>query len=330
MKFFIGKILSGILVLFGVSIVCFFLIASAPGSFLSSVVPNFWELSKEEKLAISQKYGLNLPIYVQYKNWLENVISGNMGRSYVDGKPVTEKIYEYFPYTLSLTAVALFLTVLISVPLGLLAGNPRASPLSKILSFIFYTISASPNFWLGLLLIYFFAVINRWLPASGTMDVRLMVMNGGTPPFSDRLAHLVLPAVTLALGDGMVSEIVRHIRVEVAEIMREDYIRTAYAKGVRKRAVFYKHALKNAMIPIITLVFHRIPYLIGGAVVVEKVFAWPGMGRLAIDSIISRDYPVVMGVTIAAAVLVVLSGLVGDFLLVLADPRIMHSKNNRL
>jgi len=326
MKFFIGKMLSGALVLFGVSIVCFFLIASAPGSFLSSVVPNFWELSHKEKLAISQKYGLNLPIYVQYKNWLGNVISGNMGKSYVDGMPVSEKICEYLPYTLSLTAAALFLTVLISVPLGLISGNPRASPLARALSLFFYTVSASPNFWLGLLLIYFFAVVNRWLPTSGTVDVRLMLINGGTSPLYDRLAHLVLPAVTLAIGDGMVNEIIRHIRVEVTEIMREDYIRTARAKGVRKHAVFYKHALKNAMIPIITLVFHRIPYLLGGAVVVEKIFAWPGMGRLAINSIISRDYPVVMGVTIAAAVLVVLSGLLGDFLLALADPRITSSK----
>ncbi len=321
MLFVLRRLFSSLVVLFGASVCCFFLITLAPGSFVSTVSPNYQTLSLEEKKVIAQKYGLDLPVYIQYFKWLKNVVHGDLGYSYIDGKPVGQKISGAFPHTLYLTLSSLLLAFVISVPLALALAKPRSSLLARVFAYIFYVISASPSFWLGLILIYSFSVTNRWLPVSGSMDVRAFMFTGSVP-FSDRLLHLILPCVTLGLGNGMTSELMRHIRIDIEDVMTQDYIRTAHAKGLGKTIIAYKHVLKNAMIPVISFMVHRVPFLLGGAVVVERVFAWPGLGRLAINSITNRDYPVVLGICLVTAVFVVVSSFVGDILLTTVDPRV--------
>ena len=251
--------------------------------------------------------GLDQPVLVQYGIYLQSALRGDLGRSIKSGKEVTLLIRDTLPNTLMLGGLALALAYLIAIPIGVVAAMRQNTALDQgAMAFALLGI-AVPNFWLGLLLILVFSVSLRWLPATGS---------GGWQ-------HLVLPTITLGLQYTAI--VARMTRSSVLEVLRQDYIRALRAKGLVERQVVYVHALRNAVIPIISLLGLHMSGVVGGAVIVETVFAWPGMGRLLVNSIIGRDYPVVQGVLTLLGIAVLLANLLADALYTVADPRIKYS-----
>ena len=256
-----------------------------------------------------RELGLDKPIYVQYGIFLGNAVRGDFGRSIKSGKPVTALIKDTLPNTLLLGTIALLIAYAIAIPMGMMAAVRQNTLLDQAAMGFAMLGMAVPHFWLGLLLILVFAVNLHWLPGSGI----------GT------WKHLVLPALTLGLeGTALTS---RMTRSSMLEVLRQDYVRVARAKGLRESAVIYRHALRNALIPIISLLGLRLGYLVGGAVVVEAIFAWPGIGRLLVDSILARDYPVVQGVLVMLGLSVIFANLLADVLYAFADPRIKEARH---
>ena len=256
-----------------------------------------------------RELGLDKPIYVQYGIFLGNAVRGDFGRSIKSGKPVTALIKDTLPNTLLLGTIALLIAYAIAIPMGMMAAVRQNTLLDQAAMGFAMLGMAVPHFWLGLLLILVFAVNLHWLPGSGI----------GT------WKHLVLPALTLGLeGTALTS---RMTRSSMLEVLRQDYVRVARAKGLRESTVIYRHALRNALIPIISLLGLRLGYLVGGAVVVEAIFAWPGIGRLLVDSILARDYPVVQGVLVMLGLSVIFANLLADVLYAFADPRIKEARH---
>ena len=256
-----------------------------------------------------RELGLDKPIYVQYGIFLKNAVRGDFGRSIKSGKPVTALIKDTLPNTLLLGTIALLIAYAIAIPMGMMAAVRQNTLLDQAAMGFAMLGMAVPHFWLGLLLILVFAVNLHWFPGSGI----------GT------WKHLVLPALTLGLeGTALTS---RMTRSSMLEVLRQDYVRVARAKGLRESAVIYRHALRNALIPIISLLGLRLGYLVGGAVVVEAIFAWPGIGRLLVDSILARDYPVVQGVLVMLGLSVIFANLLADVLYAFADPRIKEARH---
>jgi ABC-type dipeptide/oligopeptide/nickel transport system permease component len=261
----------------------------------------------EQRELARQKLGLDKPLVVQYATYVGNAMNGDLGRSIKSGKEVTALIRDTLPYTLLLGGVALTFAYLLAIPMGVLAAvrqNTWVDQGSMAIALIGISV---PNFWLGLLLILTFAVGLRWLPATG----------------SGTWAHLVLPSI--ALGLQYTAIVARMTRSSVLEVLRQDYIRALHAKGLHRGKVIYVHALKNAVIPIISLMGLHISAVVGGSVIVETIFAWPGMGQLLINSIVGRDFPVVQGVLTLLGIAVLLANLAADVLYTFADPRIKYS-----
>jgi peptide/nickel transport system permease protein len=256
-----------------------------------------------------RELGLDKPIYVQYGIFLKNAMRGDFGRSIKSGKPVTALVRDTLPNTLLLGTIALLIAYGIAIPMGMMAAVRQNTLLDQAAMGFAMLGMAVPHFWLGLLLILVFAVNLHWFPGSGI----------GT------WKHLVLPAMTLGLeGTALTS---RMTRSSMLEVLRQDYVRVARAKGLRESAVIYRHALRNALIPIISLLGLRLGYLVGGAVVVEAIFAWPGIGRLLVDSILARDYPVVQGVLVMLGLSVIFANLLADVLYAFADPRVKEARH---
>lgn len=263
--------------------------------------------SAEQRELARQKLGLDKPIPVQYVAYLGSALQGDLGRSLKSGKEVTLLIRDTLPNTLLLGVVALAIAYLVAVPMGVMAAVRQNTILDQLAMGFAMLGIAVPHFWLGLILILVFAVSLHWLPATGS----------GTPQ------HLILPALTLGLEGTALTA--RMTRSSMLEVLRQDYVRAARAKGLREQQVVYLHALKNALIPIISLLGLRMGWLVGGAVIVETVFAWPGMGRLLVDGILTRDYPVVQGVLVMLGASVLIANLIADGLYTLADPRITYT-----
>ncbi len=261
----------------------------------------------EQRELARQKLGLDKPIAVQYAIYLQNAVGGDLGRSIKTGKEVTALIGDTLPNTLLLGGVALTFAYLLAIPIGVLAAVRQNTLVDQGAMAVALIGISVPNFWLGLLLILTFAVGLRWFPATG----------------SGTWAHLVLPSITLGLQYTAI--VARMTRSSVLEVLRQDYIRALHAKGLERSKVIYVHALKNAVIPIISLMGLHISAVVGGSVIVETIFAWPGMGQLLINSIIGRDFPVVQGVLTLLGVAVLLANLLADVLYTLADPRIKYS-----
>lgn len=266
-------------------------------------------------LATREMLGLDRPLHVQFLEWLSRMIRFDFGNSLIDGQPVLNKILKFLPPTLLLTGTALVLSVLIAIPLGVLASLHRNTPIDYGLTvFAFLGISV-PSFWAAIVLIIIFGVLLGWLPTGGMRTVGASV-----PPFIDTLRHLVLPATVLALD--ATAALMRYVRSSMTEVLLEDYVRTARSKGLRPRAVVFRHALKNALIPTVTILGLRLPLLVGGAVLIEIVFAWPGIGRLGYDAVIRRDIPVVMALVVFTGVVTIIGNLLADLAYGLLDPRV--------
>ena len=305
------RLIQAIILLFIVSIVTFALIHSAPGG--PALLSNP-DLSRDQIARMSEQLGLNDPLPVQYGRWLRNLLQGDLGVSYNSITPVTSLLADRLPNTLLLAGTALAVSILVAVPLGVLSAIRRNSALDRVVtSFTFFGISI-PVFWLGIMLIVLFSVQLRWLPSGGMSTI------GEGFSIRDRLEHLILPVFVLSMAN--LAELTRYTRSGMVTVLGEEYIRTARAKGLTQKRVVIGHALRNALIPVITIIGVLLPRAVSGAAITEAVFTWPGMGSLAVDAATTRDYPVVLGTTLTVATVVVVSSLVTDLAYGYLDPRI--------
>ncbi len=310
-KYIASRLAQGMLLLFLISGLVFVIIHSAPGgpALLNSPDTDPAVAKEFEKLL-----GLDDPIPVQYVRWLGNVLRGNFGKSYQHSLPTVQLIVDRIPKTLLLSGTALLLAILLAVPLGMISAIYRYSVLDHLATGIAFFGVSIPAFWLGILFIIVFSVTLGWLPSAG------MVTVGTSFSGADVLRHLLMPALVLATFP--LAQLARYVRSSMVEVLAQDYIRTARSKGLPELMLLKRHALRNALIPVVTVLGVLIPRLLGGAVVTETIFAWPGLGRLAVDSAINRDYPVIMGVTLLVSGLVIISNLLTDLAYSVLDPRI--------
>jgi peptide/nickel transport system permease protein len=276
-------------------------------------------MTEADLRALEERFGLNDPIPVRYVKWLTTLLRGDLGYSLVTHQPVALMIGDRLPNTLYLMGVAFLVTLLIALPIGIVSALRQYSLLDHCATFFSFFGYAMPPFWSGLLLIILFSVKSRelglpQLPASGMFTL------GGPGDLADRLQHLVLPVTVLALFNA--AHYTRYVRASMLEVIRQDYVRTARSKGLLEAAVVWRHALKNAALPVVTIIALDIPMLFSGAVVTESIFAWPGIGRLFLESAFRFDHAVLMGVVTITALLVVLSSLAADLLYGALDPRI--------
>ena len=310
LSFILRRVLLAVPVCFGISVLVFLLIHLVPGD--PARVMLGLQANDETVAQIHEELGLDRPLPVQYLDWLWHLLRGDMGESYLTGEPVFRAVVGRMPATLTLTVAAFVASLLIAVPIGIISGT---RPYSRVDygAMVFAQLGvAVPEFWLGIMLILVFSLYLGWVPPSGY--VSLMEAPG------DWFKHLILPAVTVGVINAAVLS--RFLRSSILEVMHQDYIRTARAKGLIERRVITLHALRNALIPTITVIGLQFAFMLGGVVVVEVIFAWPGVGRLALDAIYRRDYPMVQGAVLAVALTFVLINLVVDVLYAYLDPRI--------
>ncbi len=296
-----------------VTIVTFLLITRAPGGPGILLDPN---MSPQQAEQLRRALGLDQPIHVQYWGWLRQILRGNLGVSFAVGQPVRSLIMAHLPNTILLSAAALGLALVAAVPAGVLSASRRYSRLDHAVTFVSFFGVSIPVFWYGLMLIMLFSIKLPWLPPGGMRD-----LEGPSGPL-DVAHHLLLPAVVLATAN--MAQLARYTRSAMISVLGQDYVRTAKSKGLPGQVVLYRHALKNAMIPVVTVVGLLIPRLVSGAAVTETVFAWPGMGFLAVRAAFERDYPTIMGITLIVSVVVGLSSLLVDILYVYLDPRVRY------
>lgn len=313
LKYIIKRILIAIPVLIGITVIDF-LIMTMVGSPLELLQgPRVSEAAIETKrIAL----GLNKPVYVQYWIWLTNLLQGNMGYSMKSFQPVSQMIKTYIGPTLLLMSVSLFVSMLIAVPAGIYSAVHKYTPQDYTVVTLSFLGSSVPSFFLALVLIYFFTVRLGWLPSSG------MYTLGAQKSVMDVIRHMIMPVIVLATS--MAGTNIRYIRSAMLEILQMDYLRTARAKGIGRFLVINKHALRNALIPVITVFGMHIPILFGGAIIIEQVFSWPGLGMMTMSAIISRDYPVIMGVCLMSAIVVLVANLLTDIIYALVDPTITY------
>lgn len=297
----------------GITMITFVVIQMAPGEPMDYLMsPN---LPRAEVEQIRANLGLNLPIFSQYRHWFMNILTLDLGHSFVSGRPVAEMFLEALPATLLLTGTGFLVTLFCSIILGTTAAVKQNTRVDHIISLITYVGQSIPTFWLGLIIIYLFSVKLGLFPATGMYNLRIEEVD-----WIDRLRHLILPVITITIPS--MASWTRYIRSSVLEVIREDYIRTARAKGLSEWWVLYKHVLKNALLPLITLAGLQIPHLIEGACIVEAIFGWPGLGQVGISAVFLKDYPVVMALNTVLAIIVLLTSLATDWLYGIIDPRI--------
>jgi peptide/nickel transport system permease protein len=314
-KFVLRRLLISIPVLLGVTCVAYFIMTLAPGDAVDMLISP--GLSAQDFALQRQALGLNEPAPVQYVKWLTQLMQGNLGFSFNNRQPVTTRIGERIFPTLSLAFCALLWAYLLGIPIGVLAAVRQYSIFDYIATISSYLGVSLPSFFFGLLLIFVFSLKLNLLPTGGMQTI------GASASVTDQLAHLVLPSLVLGLYNAAV--VMRYTRSSMLEAIHQDYVRTARSKGLREQVVIFGHALRNALMPVITLAGLQVPSLLGGAIITEQIFNWPGMGRLAVEAIFQRDYPVIMGLNLLTAVLVTLGNLLADVSYALVDPRIRHS-----
>jgi peptide/nickel transport system permease protein len=315
MKFIIRRLILAIPTLLGITMLTFAIQRAAPGDPVRIFTYAEPDISQEEIVRLRSQLGLDKPLPVQYLVWLGRIVRLDMGRSYATHRPVTAMMGERIVNTLTLSLTALLIALPVGIILGVYSAFKQGTILDNIMRVFAVLGNTIPHFWLGLLFILVFAVHLRWFPSSGVSTL-------GRQGFDllDRLWHLFLPAVVLATGG--IANYSRYMRTETLEVIRQDYIRTAYAKGLVPWVVLYRHALRNALIPLVTILGGSLASLFSGALVIENVFSWPGMGRLGYDAVLQRDYPVLMGLTVISSVLVILGYLLADIAYAIVDPRI--------
>ncbi len=314
-SYIVKRLLDLLFVLFGVSLLVFLMLRFIPGDAVQIMLGANVDISAQRVEALRRQLGLDLPVYQQYAEWLAGIVRGDLGTSIWTGQPVSKEIFSRLPVTLEITLLALFFALLVSFPLGVLAAQTRgtwADTVVRVLSIVGLTL---PSFWVGVLLLYFVSVRFPSFPAIGYVPF-------ATDPVGN-LARLSLPVVAVSLP--MIAGLSRILRSSLLEVMSADYIRTARAKGIRKQTLLYKHALRNALIPVVTIIGVQIGYLLSGVVVIEQVFAIPGLGRLIIGAVNERNYPLVQGTILVITLVFVLVNLLVDLAYAWIDPRVEYA-----
>lgn len=310
-KYILKRILIAIPVLIGITIIDYAIMCLAGSPLEMLQGPRVSEAAVEaKKIAL----GLDQPIYVQYFVWLGQLLHGNMGYSIKSYQSVAEMIGSHIGPTLLLMGVSMLVSLLISIPAGIYSAIRQYSKGDYAVVTMSFLGSSIPSFFLSLLLIFLFTVKLGWLPSGG------MTTLGTDGGFLDVAKHMIMPVAVLAFS--MAGSNIRYIRSSMLEILQQDYLRTARAKGIGRRSVICKHALRNALVPIVTVIGMQIPTLFGGAVIIEQIFSWPGLGLLTMTAISNRDYPVIMGVCLLSAIVVLVANLITDILYALVDPTI--------
>lgn len=306
--------------LFGILTINFFVIRAAPGD-PADIFDNP-DLPPEYRTMMRKNYGLDDPLHIAYAKYLKRVVLHfDFGYSIAKKRAVSDEIMDALPNTVQLSVLALVLELIVGIGIGILAAVRQYSWFDGVTRVGALTLYSMPSFYLGLLLLFFFAGgVWHWLPASGMYDiVRYGEMSGAERLWS-RLTHILLPTITLGLGSA--ASISRYMRGQLLEVIRQDYIRTARSKGLPESGVIFRHGLRNALMPIVTIMGLSLPSLLAGAVITENVFSWPGMGRVAVDAALQRDYPMFLAVNLMFAGMVILGNLVADILYAVVDPRV--------
>ncbi|GAA5234249.1 ABC transporter permease [Verticiella sediminum] len=311
LKFLTKRLCQSALLLILVSIIGFSILHLAPGGPLG--VMGGGNLSAEDISALERQLGLDQPLPLQYASWVGHIAVGDWGRSYRDNAPVLEAIGSRLGATFELMIAAISLAMLIGIVVGIVSALKKDSWFDVSATSLSMVLISLPSFWLGFIVIYFFSIELGWLPAGNRNSP-------GVDTLVDRLWHLAAPACVLAII--MMATWSRYMRASIIEVLSQDFVRTALAKGIPRYRILFAHIIRNALLPMIALFGLQFPSLLGGALVTETVFTWPGMGRLFLDSISYRDYPVVMGILLLSSVMVLLGNLIADILYAIADPRI--------
>ncbi len=311
-RYLLSRLGQSIVLLVLVSLIGFFVLNLAPGGPLSqfALTPG---MTRDELDRIAEQMGLNRPLVIQYAEWFWRLLQGDWGNSFRDGRPVLEIIGDHLFATLLLMGTSMALSIVIGVWIGVRSAM-RAGSFFDYASTVFAMVALSiPTFWFGLVAIYVFSLWLGWLPAGNMYNI-------GDGSFGDYAIHLVMPSIVLALVNVAIWS--RYMRSATLDVLGQDFIRTAHAKGLTSRRIVFKHIMGNTLVPMIALTGLQLPSLLGGALVTETVFTWPGMGRLLLDSLGYNDYPVIMGLLMFSALMVIFSNLLADILVALVDPRI--------
>lgn len=316
------RLVQTIPILFIISILLFVMVRAAPGGPLTAARrnPNITQAQIE---ALEEKLGLNDPLPVQYFRWMRDLLSGNMGESIKFHRPVSEMIGERIPATLLLVGAAFLLTILLAIPIGIWSARRPYSPFDYVMTTVTFVGQSIPVYWLGLgMIVIFYVLLKNPVTGEAFFPGGGMNTHGKDGEILDTLWHMVLPVIALSLG--WIAWYSRFLRSTMLDVMHEDYVRTARAKGAGNRAVYYKHALRNAILPLITLIALDLPSLFAGALFVETIFSWPGMGRLFWDAAKGRDYPVLLAVVMITAVLIILCNILADLAYGWLNPQVKY------
>lgn len=318
--YLVKRLFAMVPLLIGITLISFIVIQLAPGEPVGLETDLNPKVSAEAQEKLRQHYGLDKPLHIQYFEWVERFIKLDFGTSFApDARPVMEKILERMPVTLWMNIIGLVIVFLVAVPLGVASARYQDTLFDRSTTIIVFTLFAAPSFWVGLLCMILFGVHLGWLPVSG-----LSSLGSENWPFHERLLdwahHLVLPILIGVMGSF--AGLSRYMRSSMLGVIRQDYMTTARAKGATEHAVMYNHGLKNAILPVVTILGLSIPGLIGGSVIFESLFAIPGMGKLFYDGVMMRDYPLIMGILSIGAILTLIGNLLADITYALVDPRI--------
>ena len=320
-NYIIRRLLQMIPVFIGVIFILFFLLDRAPGTPVSRLMDP--KMTPEQKEELLIKMGLDKPWYERFINWFPEALKGNLGQSTIHKKPVTEVIGDYIGPTLLVSVTSLIISMLIGIPIGILSATKQYSFADNFFT-VFSLVGISlPTFFFALLLLKFFAVDVQIFPLFGLQTATLSRNASWITKTLDVAWHLILPVTMLALSNS--ASFMRYTRSSMLEVIRQDYVRTARAKGLKEKVVIYRHALRNAMIPIITLLAFSIPGLLSGAVMTETIFALPGLGKISVEASLTKNYNLILGINAMLAMITLLSTLIGDVLYAVADPRIRYS-----
>lgn len=326
------RLLQAIPLLLGIATLTFVVIHMAPGDPMDAYIERMMERGGGGEQAIQaaealrEKFGLDQPIHVQYYRWLSNFVQGDFGTSFARRRPVLDLLAEAIPYTLQLTLLAMLLETLVGVALGVVSAIRQGERTDRIITLGSLVMLSIPGFWLALMLVLVFSVELGWLPTSQTRSMDYAFMSAGEQVL-DRVRHLILPLAVLGVASS--AGTVRYMRNRMLDVLNEDYIVAAKARGLSERRIVTRHAVPNALAPIITRFGLSLPFLLGGAAIIETIFAWPGMGRLIVAAVQGRDYPLIMATTMMGAVLTVLGNLLADVLQAWVDPRVRLGERER-
>ncbi|WP_035588660.1 ABC transporter permease [Hippea jasoniae] len=319
-SYLVRKILELIPTFIGITFITFIIIHLAPGNPINATGGFNPNITPESLKNMEKIYHLNQPIYIQYIDWLKSFFSLHLGYSLVDGVSVAEKIVHRLPITLAINLITLILSLLIAIPIGVISAKKKDSFIDKFFTFFVFSGYAMPSFWLALLLMILLSLKLHVLPLSGLHSFN--VKPGSVAYFLDMAKHLIIPIFIGVFGS--LAGFARYVRAGMIDILNKDFIKLMYLRDMPEKTILYKHALKNAILPLITLMGLSLPSLIGGSVIIESIFAIPGMGQLFYFSAMARDYPTIMGILAISSILTLIGNLIADIVYALVDPRIRY------